>query len=104
MSYMTRLPKEIIEIIYHNLGSIDDVHHFGRACKATYDVIRRQTMYNSIMRSVIGNSPSGPRVIAQNHLRPLDYPNQLVSHAKQPSYHFVPGGMWAIVGRGDHSS
>jgi hypothetical protein len=57
MAMLTDLPTEILEQIYHLLGSIDDVHYFGRACRNTHHVIRRQNIYIEIMRSVIHNSP-----------------------------------------------
>ncbi|KAF2636981.1 hypothetical protein P280DRAFT_472500 [Massarina eburnea CBS 473.64] len=56
MSPFLRLPPELLEEIYHYLGSIDDVHHFGRTCKSTLHVIQRQTVYTEIMRSIIGTS------------------------------------------------
>jgi hypothetical protein len=57
MAVLTDLPPEILEQIYHFLGSIDDVHHLGRACKKTHHVVRRQNIYIEIMRSVIHQSP-----------------------------------------------
>lgn len=56
MSTLLDLPAELLEAIFHYLGNIDDVHYFGRACKATHHVIRRSTVYTEIMRSVIAGS------------------------------------------------
>jgi hypothetical protein len=39
------------------LGSIDDVHHLGRVCKKTYNIIRHQRLYVEIMRTIIGRAP-----------------------------------------------
>ncbi|KAF1840716.1 uncharacterized protein K460DRAFT_370681 [Cucurbitaria berberidis CBS 394.84] len=57
MAVLTDLPAELLEQIYHFLGSIDDVHCFGRACKTTYHNIKRQNVYVEIMRSVVQHSP-----------------------------------------------
>ena len=54
---MLDLPPELLELVFHFLGSIDDVHHLGRSWKKTYDIIRRQTIYVEIMRSIIRKSP-----------------------------------------------
>ncbi|KAF2691361.1 hypothetical protein K458DRAFT_426689 [Lentithecium fluviatile CBS 122367] len=56
MAILVQLPAELLEQIYHYLGSIDDVHHLARTCKVTYDVIERLPVYTGIMRSIIGNS------------------------------------------------
>jgi hypothetical protein len=56
MAMLLQLPPEILELVFHGLGSIDDVHHLARACRKTYDVIRRQNIYVEIMRSVISHS------------------------------------------------
>ncbi|KAH6614937.1 hypothetical protein C7974DRAFT_402938 [Boeremia exigua] len=50
------LPPEILEIVYHHLDSIEDVHSFGRTHSKMYDVVKRQTIYTEIMRSIIGRS------------------------------------------------
>ena len=50
------LPPEMLELVYHHLDSIDDVHSFGRTHSKTYHVIKRQTVYTEIMRSIIGRS------------------------------------------------
>ena len=50
------LPLELLERIFHNLDSIEDVHHFARMSKKTYDVIRLPSAYTDIMRDVIGSS------------------------------------------------
>jgi hypothetical protein len=57
MAVLTNLPPEILEQIYHLLGSIDDVHHLGRACAKTHHVIQRRNIYLEIMRSIIYSSP-----------------------------------------------
>jgi hypothetical protein len=56
MAVLTDLPPEILEQIYHFLGSIDDVHHLGRACTKTHRVIQQRNIYLEIMRSVIYSS------------------------------------------------
>ncbi|KAF2631999.1 hypothetical protein BU25DRAFT_406521 [Macroventuria anomochaeta] len=53
---LTSLPPEVLELVYHHLDSIDDVHSFGRAHSKTYHIIKRQTVYTEIMRSIIGRS------------------------------------------------
>ncbi|KAG9186713.1 hypothetical protein G6011_09821 [Alternaria panax] len=57
MAVLTNLPPEILEQIYHYLGSIDDVHHFARTCIKTHHVIQGRTIYLGIMRSIIHSSP-----------------------------------------------
>ncbi|KAL5116751.1 hypothetical protein ACEQ8H_005363 [Pleosporales sp. CAS-2024a] len=57
MAILSDLPPELVEMILHGLGSIDDVHNMGITCKKTYDVIRRSEIYMEIMRSVIGCAP-----------------------------------------------
>jgi hypothetical protein len=56
MRGLINLPPEVLELVYHYLENIDDVHSFGRACSTTYHVIKRQTVYTEIMRSIIGRS------------------------------------------------
>lgn len=50
------LPGELLELIFRSLASIDDVHSFGRTCRKSHLVIRRPTLYVSIMRSVISKA------------------------------------------------
>jgi hypothetical protein len=57
MAVFLDLPPELLVPIFHSLGSIDDVHYFGRTCRKTYDIIQRQSDYVKIMRSVIAQSP-----------------------------------------------
>lgn len=57
MANLQSLPPELLEMIYRSLGSIDDVHYLGRACKKTCDIIQRPVIYVGIMRSVIGEAP-----------------------------------------------
>ncbi|KAF2029419.1 hypothetical protein EK21DRAFT_67846, partial [Setomelanomma holmii] len=57
MARIFDLPIELLESIFHYLGSIEDVHYFGRACRKTYGVIRRQVSYVKIMRSIISQAP-----------------------------------------------
>jgi hypothetical protein len=45
-------------VILHFLGSIDDVHNFGRTCRKTYDIVRRPEIYVEIMRSITEVPPS----------------------------------------------
>jgi hypothetical protein len=54
---ITNLPPEVLEIVYHHLESIDDVHSFARAHSLTHHVVKRRTIYTRIMRSIIGRSP-----------------------------------------------
>ncbi|KAF2189719.1 hypothetical protein K469DRAFT_561973 [Zopfia rhizophila CBS 207.26] len=58
MAKLTNLPTELLEQIYHSLGSIDDVLHLGRACKATHNVLDNDKTWLEIMRSVIYRSPA----------------------------------------------
>jgi len=53
MALLIDLPVEVLEMIFHYLGTIDDVHLFGRTCTKTAGVIERQTTYTNIMRSVV---------------------------------------------------
>ncbi|KAF2267054.1 hypothetical protein CC78DRAFT_103098 [Lojkania enalia] len=57
MARLIDLPRELLEIIYHHLGSIDDVHHLARTCKISYGAIRNDKAYLEIMRSIIRHSP-----------------------------------------------
>ncbi|KAH3906174.1 hypothetical protein HBH56_209480 [Parastagonospora nodorum] len=57
MATLWILPPELLEMILHLMGSIDDVHNMGRTCKKTYDILQRPTRYVKIMRSVIGCAP-----------------------------------------------
>jgi hypothetical protein len=57
MALLTDIPVEVLEMIFHYLGSIDDVHYFGRTCTKTAGVIQRHTAYTQIMRSVITRAP-----------------------------------------------
>ncbi|KAF1956285.1 hypothetical protein CC80DRAFT_413970 [Byssothecium circinans] len=88
MPHISRLPAELLEEIFHYLCSIDDVHHFGRTCKAAFHVIQRQTVYNEIMRSVIGTSPQHRFDLSLS--RALDLHREIVYHpilATQPGSH-----------------
>lgn len=58
MAVLTDLPMELLEEIFLNLTSIDDVHYFARVCKSTHKVIQRAKIYTEIMRSVIRQSPA----------------------------------------------
>jgi hypothetical protein len=58
MAILTALPTELLEQVFHYLDTIEDVHHFARACKASYHVTRRDSTYVQIMRSVIHRSPA----------------------------------------------
>ena len=57
MATLTDLPPEILEQIFHFLGSIDDVHHLGRTCTKTHHVIKKRNIYLEIMRSIIYFNP-----------------------------------------------
>jgi hypothetical protein len=57
MANLRSLPPELLETIFRSLGSIDDVHSLGRACRKTNDVIRRPAIHVDIMRSIIGQAP-----------------------------------------------
>lgn len=52
----TDLPAELIEMIYHQLDSIDDVHSLSRTCSTAYHAIEKRTVYTKVMRSIIGRS------------------------------------------------
>jgi hypothetical protein len=58
MAILTALPTELLEQVFLYLGTVEDVHHFARACKATHHVTRRDNIYVQIMRSVIHRSPA----------------------------------------------
>lgn len=77
------LPSEILELIYHNLDSIDDVHSFGRTYSGTFHVIKRRTVYTEIMRSIIGSS--------QHHRYDLQLCRIIVLH-RNIVQHFQQGG------------
>jgi hypothetical protein len=57
MANLVDLPLELLEMIFHFLGSIDDVHKFAITCKKTYDTVQRSIVYMDIMRSIIRQSP-----------------------------------------------
>ena len=52
----TDLPPELLEIIYHQLDSIDDVHSLSRTYSTAYHAIEQRTVYTKVMRSIIGRS------------------------------------------------
>jgi hypothetical protein len=52
----TDLPSELLEIIYHQLDSIDDVHSLSRTHSTAYRAIEQRTVYTKVMRSIIGRS------------------------------------------------
>jgi hypothetical protein len=57
MATMTDLPAELLEQIFQELDSIDDVFHLGRVCKFTYNLIRQPPVFAGMMRTIIGKSP-----------------------------------------------
>jgi hypothetical protein len=57
MANMTDLPAELLEQIFQELYSIEDVHHLGRVCKVTCHLIRKPPVYTGIMRTIISKSP-----------------------------------------------
>ncbi|KAF1972866.1 hypothetical protein BU23DRAFT_554710 [Bimuria novae-zelandiae CBS 107.79] len=57
MPGLLSLPLELLENVFYRLDSIDDVHHFARVSKRTYDVIRLSSAYTNIMRCIIGFAP-----------------------------------------------
>ncbi|KAF7676764.1 hypothetical protein GT037_004976 [Alternaria burnsii] len=81
MAIIIDLPPEILEQIYHYLGSIDDVHHFGRMCSRTHHVIQKQNIYLEIMRSIIHSSPQH-RYDFQL-CRSLDLHRKIVAHLER---------------------
>ncbi|CAN9113020.1 unnamed protein product [Alternaria alternata] len=81
MAIIIDLPPEILEQIYHYLGSIDDVHHFGRMCSKTHHVIQKQNIYLEIMRSIIHSSPQH-RYDFQL-CRSLDLHRKIVAHLER---------------------
>ncbi|KAJ4987985.1 hypothetical protein SVAN01_06560 [Stagonosporopsis vannaccii] len=50
------LPPEILEIVFLHLDTVDDVHSLGRTHRETLYVIKRQTVYTGIIRTIIGRS------------------------------------------------
>jgi hypothetical protein len=78
MATIVHLPAELLEAVYHYLDSIDDVHHFGRTCKAAYSVIQRLPVYTGIMRSIIGKSPQHRFDIPLSRM--LDLHGHIVRH------------------------
>ncbi|KAF2255818.1 hypothetical protein BU26DRAFT_412053 [Trematosphaeria pertusa] len=81
MARLTDLPLEIVTEVFHHLGSIDDVHHFQRACRKTHDAIQSPTVYTDIMRSVIGNAPQHRFDISLSRM--LDLHHDIVRHYSQ---------------------
>jgi hypothetical protein len=53
MANLRDLPQELLVLIYHFLGSIDDVHREGRASRKTYEAIQSPPIYLNVMRSII---------------------------------------------------
>lgn len=95
MTPLTGLPPELIELIFHGLGSIDDVHHFGRVCRKTYDVLQNRSAYVEIMRSIILQS-SIHRFDVQL-CRMLDLHNQLVKHFQDGHDPITPSSITPTV-------
>lgn len=56
MAVLTDLPTELLEQIFHFLGSIDDVHYLGRAFKRASSILQSQNAYLEIMRSIISRN------------------------------------------------
>ncbi|EOA82088.1 hypothetical protein ACJQWK_05228 [Exserohilum turcicum] len=81
MAVLTDLPIELLEQIYHALGSIDDVHHLARACKKTHHVISRRRIYLDIMRSIIHFSPQ--HRYDYQLCKMLDFHQRIVTHVTQ---------------------
>lgn len=97
MATLTDLPPELLDQIFHNLGSIDDVHYLGRACRATYRIIQQHNLYVEIMRSVIYQSPQ--HRFDLQLCRMLELRNLVVLHFKSNSGPIQPS---AIDPRGLH--
>jgi hypothetical protein len=57
MASLRDLPQELLVLIYHGLGSVDDAHNFGRAYKKAYGTIQSPLIYLNVMRSIIGQAP-----------------------------------------------
>ncbi|KAF2661432.1 hypothetical protein K491DRAFT_647843 [Lophiostoma macrostomum CBS 122681] len=85
---LTALPNELLAQIFENLASIDDVHYLGRCCKATYEIIRDQSAYVKIMRSVIRHSQVHRFDIQLCQM--LDVHNTVVSHFQMGGLPFIP--------------
>ncbi|KAH8731219.1 hypothetical protein GQ44DRAFT_767767 [Phaeosphaeriaceae sp. PMI808] len=83
MAVFLDLPPELLELTFHFLGSIDDVHHFGRVCKKTYDIFQRRNIYVEIMRSVIGQAPQHRYDLQLSKI--LDLHKTIVKHMQNSS-------------------
>lgn len=86
MSTLTQLSNEVLTIIFHHLGSIDDVHHLARTCRLLSKIIQgkdQSRIYKKIMRSVIINAP--------HHRFDIQLCRMLDHHAEVVR-HFVNGG------------
>lgn len=79
----TDLPPELLEIIYHQLDSIDDVHSLSRTHSTAYHAIKKRTVYTKVMRSIIGRS--------WQHRFDLQLCNVLELH-REVVRHFEQGG------------
>ncbi|EUC33392.1 hypothetical protein COCCADRAFT_96199 [Bipolaris zeicola 26-R-13] len=75
MAKLTDLPNEVLESIYHALGSIDDVHHLIRTCKITARVTCQRKVYLGIMRSIIHHSPQHRHDYQLNKMLAVHAPN-----------------------------
>jgi hypothetical protein len=85
---LTALPNELLAHVFKHLASVDDVHHLGRSCKAAYAIIKDQSTYVKIMRSVIGCSQAHRFDIQLCQM--LEVHNYAVSHFRTPGLPFIP--------------
>lgn len=88
MARFSDLAPELLEIIFHGLGSIDDVHHFARACRATFGVIQSRHIYTKIMRTIISNSP--------HHRYDMDLCRMLLLHNQVVQHWQIAGSIRSI--------
>lgn len=79
------LPPELLELVFHHLGSIDDVHHLGRACKKSCGIVQRQSLYVEIMRSIIRKSPQ--HRFDLQLCKMLELHRNIVRHMQQDNSH-----------------
>ncbi|KAF2833332.1 hypothetical protein CC86DRAFT_8359 [Ophiobolus disseminans] len=85
MAVILDFPPELLELVFHHLGSIDDVHHLGRACKKTYSIVKRKTLYIEIMRSIIRKSPQ--HRFDLQLCRMLELHRNIVGHMQEKNSH-----------------
>jgi hypothetical protein len=83
MANLRDLPQELLVLIYHGLGSIEDVHSFGRTYRKAYGTIQRPPIYLNVMRSIIGQAPQHRYDLQLCKM--LDLHKDVVEHMQQHS-------------------